>query len=144
MTIRLSPLAAFAMSGAMLAAGCSSPSEPKRTESKAETAPVALGPGDIEAGRRAFGRCRSCHAVEAGVNRVGPSLSDVVGRPAGAAAGYSYSKAMQDSGVIWTEEALEAYLENPRKHVPGTKMSFAGVSDPQERRDVIAYLKSLP
>lgn len=116
-------------------AACSGP--PQKTE------PVALHAGVAEDGRQVFGRCRSCHAVEAGANRVGPSLHAVVGRKAGTQPGYAYSKAMTASGVVWTEEALKAYLENPRTHVPGTRMSFAGIDDEQERRDVVAYLKTL-
>ena len=123
--------------GALSLAACSGPAEPK------DEGPVVLHAGVVEDGRRAFGQCRSCHAVEAGVNRVGPSLHAVVGRPAGSVPGYSYSKAMAASGVVWTDEALETYLENPRTHVPGTKMSFAGVSDPQRRKDLVAYLKTL-
>lgn len=125
------------VSGALFVAACSGPAEPKKE------GPVALHAGVVEDGRRAFGQCRSCHAIEPGVNRVGPSLHAVVGRAAGSVPDYRYSKAMAASGVVWTDEALEAYLENPRTHVPGTKMSFAGVSDPQRRRDLVAYLKTL-
>lgn len=124
-------------------AACSPSAEGDKRAEAAPPTPVVLGSGDAEAGRRAFGRCRSCHAIEAGVNRVGPSLRGVVGRPAGAVADYAYSKPMKASGLVWTDATLEAYLENPRTHVPGTKMSFAGVADPQERRDLVAYLKTL-
>lgn len=116
-------------------AACSAPPEKK--------APVALHAGVAEDGRRVFGQCRACHAVEAGANRVGPSLHAVVGRKAGSAPGYNYSKAMAASDLIWDEATLQAYLENPRTHLPGTKMSFAGIDDEQERRDVVAYLKTL-
>lgn len=115
-------------------AACSAP-----PDKKAEP----LHPGVAEDGRRVFAQCRSCHAVEPGVNRVGPSLHGVVGRKAGAAPDYSYSKAMAASGLIWTEDTLKAYLENPRTHVPGTKMSYAGLADEQDRRDVVAYLGTL-
>lgn len=126
----------------LIACGLLSVTACSRSEPK-EAGPVALHAGVVEDGRRAFGQCRSCHAIEAGVNRVGPSLHAVVGRKAGSVPGYSYSKAMASSGLVWTEEALESYLENPRTHVPGTKMSFAGIDDAQRRKDVVAYLKTL-
>lgn len=106
-------------------------------------APVALHAGVAEDGQRVFAQCRSCHAIGPGVNGVGPSLHGVVGRTAGTLPGYNYSKAMKAAGVVWTEDTLQAYLENPRTHVPGTKMSFAGIDSEQDRRDVVAYLKTL-
>ena len=115
---------------------CSSP-PPKAEE------PVALHAGLADDGRLVFrARCASCHAIGAGMNSVGPSLHAVVGRTAGSLPDYNYSKAMKAAGVVWTEEALQAYLENPRAHVPGTKMTFAGLDDEQDRRDVVAYLKT--
>lgn len=98
--------------------------------------------GDAAAGQRVFGQCRTCHTVEAGVNRVGPSLHALIGRTAGSVPGYTYSTANKNSGVVWTEENLFAYLENPRAYIPGTKMSFVGLRQPQQRADVIAYLKT--
>jgi cytochrome c len=124
-----------------LLGACSSPSSDDVANREPETA--LLGPGDVERGRKAFGQCRSCHAIEAGVNRVGPSLFGVVDRRAGGVDGYAYSKAMGDSGLTWTEAELDAYLTAPRREVPGTKMSFAGLSNPQARRDLIAYLATL-
>lgn len=128
---------------ALTLAACSAPADKDDTApSETQTAAVA-GPGDVEAGRRAFGQCRSCHAIEAGVTRVGPSLFGVVGRVAGSLEGYSYSKAMTDSGLTWTPDTLDAYLENPHKVVKGTKMSLAGIPDAQRRRDIVAYLETL-
>ena len=100
--------------------------------------------GDVARGQRVFMQCRTCHAIEAGVNRVGPSLHGIVGRRSGIMANYRYSAAMKNSGRTWDEETLAAYLENPRAYIPGTKMSFAGLRNPQQRADVIAYLKSRP
>lgn len=99
--------------------------------------------GDAKKGEADFITCKTCHAIEAGVNKIGPSLHGVVGRKAGTIAGYTYSVANRDSGITWTEEKLFQYLENPQRIVPGTKMAFAGwPADPQKRADVIAYLKS--
>ena len=98
--------------------------------------------GDAAKGATDFLTCKTCHAIEAGVNKIGPSLSKVVGRTAGAVAGFSYTPANANSGITWTPEKLFQYLEGPQRIVPGTKMAFAGMSDPQKRANVIAYLQT--
>jgi cytochrome c len=98
--------------------------------------------GDAAKGATDFVTCKTCHAIEAGVNKIGPSLHNVVGRKAGTIAGFNYSPANKNSGITWTPEKLFQYLEKPSRVVPGTKMTFAGFSDPQKRADVIAYLKA--
>ncbi|HEX7967040.1 MAG TPA: cytochrome c family protein, partial [Stellaceae bacterium] len=82
-----------------------------------------------------------CHTVEAGKNKIGPSLAGIVGRKAGTAPGFSYSDANKKSGVTWDEATLDAYLTDPRKFMPGTKMVFAGLKNPDDRKAIIAYLK---
>ena len=101
---------------------------------------VALA-GDPVKGGVIFKQCATCHSIAPGNNLVGPSLSKIVGRKAGSVSGFGYSKANLKSGITWTEQELYGYLENPRKRVPGTLMSFAGLKDSQQRADVIAYLK---
>ena len=98
--------------------------------------------GDAAAGQRIFAQCRTCHALEAGQNKVGPSLNGLFGRTAGSVPNFRYSAANEASGVVWTEEVLFEYLENPREFMPGTNMSFVGLKQPQQRVDVIAYLKA--
>jgi cytochrome c len=98
--------------------------------------------GDAAKGKTAFITCQTCHAVEPGVNKIGPSLHAVVGRQAGTVPGFNYSPANKNSGITWTPEKLFQYLESPQRVVPGTKMVFPGISDPQKRADVIAYLQS--
>lgn len=98
--------------------------------------------GDPEAGRRVFARCRSCHVLEEGVNRVGPSLYGIFGRDAGSVEGFRYSDANANSGITWTEETMFEYLENPREYIPGTNMAFPGLRSEQDRADIIAYLKA--
>jgi cytochrome c len=101
-----------------------------------------MPPGNATAGEKVFTQCKTCHVTTKGVNRIGPSLHDVVGRKAGIIPGYAYSAANKGSGIVWTEAKLFQYLEAPRKVVPGTKMAFAGLKKPQDRADVIAYLKT--
>lgn len=98
--------------------------------------------GDAAKGEKIFIQCRSCHTLDAGVNRVGPSLHAIVGSAAGQVADYNYSDANKKSGLTWDEETLFAYLAAPQKTVPGTKMAFAGLPQPQDRADLIAYLKT--
>jgi cytochrome c len=98
--------------------------------------------GDAAKGEKVFAQCKACHVAEPGVNRVGPSLHGVVGRTAGTIAGFNYSKANKESGVTWSEDVLFTYLEAPAKFMPGTRMAFAGLKKPQDRADVIAYLKT--
>lgn len=97
--------------------------------------------GDAEAGARVFARCRSCHVLDEGVNRNGPSLYGIIGRTAGTVEGFRYSDANANSGIVWTEQALFDYLENPRQYIPGTFMAFPGLRTEQERADIIAYIK---
>jgi cytochrome c len=98
--------------------------------------------GDAAKGEKVFAQCKACHVAEAGKNRVGPSLWAVVGRTAGSIPGFNYSKANKESGVTWSEDVLFTYLEAPAKFMPGTRMAFGGLKNPQDRADVIAYLKT--
>ena len=98
--------------------------------------------GNAAKGEKVFGQCKTCHVAEKGVNRVGPSLWAVVGRTAGSIADYKYSVANKNSGLVWSDTQLFTYLEAPQKVVPGTKMAFAGLKKPQDRADIIAYLKT--
>lgn len=98
--------------------------------------------GDPDAGAKVFRKCQACHSLEAGQNRVGPSLFGIVGSEAGTAEGFKYSPVMQGSDVVWTPENLDAFLANPREFMSGTRMVFPGLRDPEDRRDVIAYLNA--
>ncbi len=99
--------------------------------------------GDAANGKRVFVKCMACHAVAEGQNRVGPSLYGIVGRQAGTIAGFNYSAANKNSGIVWTEEVMFEYLEAPQKYMPGTRMVFPGLPAAQDRADVIAYLQSV-
>ena len=99
--------------------------------------------GDISAGEKTFKQCKACHVAHEEKNKTGPHLLNVMGRPAGSLESYSrYSDAMKNSGLIWDEETLHQYLENPRKFLQGTKMAYRGLKRKEDRDNVIAYLKS--
>jgi cytochrome c len=100
--------------------------------------------GDAAAGQAVFARtCRNCHAIEIGVNKVGPSLWNVVGRQPAAVPDFAYSEAMKANTGAWTPKALDDYLADPRGDVHGVKMFFKGLPEPKDRADVIAYLQTL-
>jgi cytochrome c len=98
--------------------------------------------GDATKGEAVFRQCQTCHVVTAGVNKVGPSLHNIIGRTAGQVAGFRYSEANKKSGITWTEQELYTYLENPKARIPGTIMAFVGIKDSQKRADLVAYLKT--
>ncbi len=99
--------------------------------------------GNADAGKQVFAVCTTCHVVEEGMNRVGPSLYNIVGREAGSVEGFNYTDANKNSGLVWTPEQLFTYLEDPQAAIPGTRMAFPGVKDPQDRADLIAYVESV-
>ncbi len=106
-------------------------------------AAAAQAAGDPEAGKDVFKKCHACHNIGEGAhNAVGPELNGVVGRKAGTAEGYSYSDANKSSGITWDVDTLKVYLRNPKARVPGTKMTFAGLTHDSEIDNVIAYLQT--
>lgn len=105
---------------------------------------AAAADGDATAGKTVFARtCQNCHAAEIGVNKVGPSLWNVVGRAPASVPDFAYSDAMKANKDIWTTTALDAYLADPRGDIHGVKMFFKGLPEPKDRADVIAYLQTL-
>lgn len=99
--------------------------------------------GDAEAGRIVFQQCRACHNLDAhAAAKPGPNLDNIFGRMAGTREGYGgYSKALKESGIIWSEKELDKWLADPKNFLPGNKMPFAGVRAEQARADLIAYLR---
>jgi cytochrome c len=90
-----------------------------------------------------FGKCSACHAVgPSAENKAGPILNGIIGQKAGEVPGYAFSDAMKNSGIVWDDTTLATFLKSPRKAVPGTKMTFAGLPRPQDVANVIAYLKT--
>ncbi|MEM9572946.1 MAG: cytochrome c family protein [Pseudomonadota bacterium] len=121
------------------------PEAPAVVETDASEAFAALPEpyqsADYSRGRRTFKLCQSCHTLnEGGQNLVGPNLYGVFGREIGGVEGFTYSKAVEESDIVWTPEILAEWLESPRNFLPGNKMSFAGVRKPEDRTAVIAYI----
>lgn len=102
----------------------------------------AQAAGDVEAGKKAFAKCKACHQLDAGKNGVGPSLAGVFGRKAGTVEGFKYSDAMKAKAVTWNEETIAAYIADPKGYIPGNKMVFPGIKKESELADIVAYLKS--
>ena len=127
-------LVALTMSAALAAAPAPAPTVIK-------DATGATFTGDATAGENTFRQCAACHKIEVGKNGIGPSLHGVAGRKAGSLAGYNFSGPMKNSKLTWDDQTLADYLENPRKKVVGTKMTYAGLRKPQDRANVIAYIK---
>jgi len=113
----------------------------------AAAAPIGerLAKADLAAGQKTAAKCGACHSFDkGGPNKVGPNLWNVVGGPHAHKEDYSYSAAMSAlHDKEWTYEALDTFLAGPQAAVPGTKMTFAGLKKPEERADVILYLRSL-
>ncbi len=104
----------------------------------------AFAEGDAVAGKAVFKKCAPCHSVEK-VNRVGPTLSGIIGRPVATIEDYSYSPAMRafgEDGKVWSEAQIAEYLLSPKAMVPGTRMTFAGLKKIEDIANLIAYLKA--
>lgn len=155
----VSPLAAreVALDSGALAVSCSpdgSASAPRATPARRAALPVAAAAPatstqavaaracDAERGRSLAPLCEACHALTPGAQSIsGPNLSGLIGRKAGTAAGYTYSRAMQDSGITWDRATLDRFLAHPAAAVPGTVMTFVGVKDGQDRADLVCHLE---
>lgn len=99
--------------------------------------------GNPALGRTVFARCAACHAVTPGGKRLGPSLAGIVGRRAGSVPGYAYSPAMRGSKITWDARNLDEFLTHPTATVPGTKMTFVGITNQADRANLIAYLNTV-
>src|SRR5260221_2868898 len=138
--------------GEMVTAACASMLLIGRGDSRMRSLALVLGaaifaivPGhaqDAASGEKIFAQCKACHQIgENAKNAVGPVLNGLFGRKAGMIEGYSYSPANKNSGITWDEETFREYIKDPKAKIPGTKMTFAGLKDPKQIDDVVAYLK---
>jgi len=117
-----------------------------RSQAEAQSAPSAatMPAGNPATGAKLFLQCRACHTVNAGgTQAIGPNLSGVLGAKAASKPGYNYSPALKKANLTWSKPTMDAWLTRPSKLVPGNKMAFAGMPNPQARADMIAYLGTL-
>lgn len=106
--------------------------------------PVLLAKANADKGKQAARQCAACHNFAKGAGaKIGPDLWSIVDRPRAEAQGFNYSSAMKGKGGKWTFEELDKFIANPRGDIPGTAMTFAGIKSPEQRADVIAYLRTL-
>ena len=106
---------------------------------------AAQADGDAAKGEKVFAKCKACHVVDAETNRVGPHLKGVIGRNVASVADYKYSDSMLEfakANPAWTDELFLTYIEDPKKQVPKTKMVFPGLKKEDDRKDLLAYLKT--
>ncbi len=103
--------------------------------------PAPYSQADLANGQAKFGLCRSCHTITpGGANMTGPNLHGVFGRKAASVAKYNYSDVLKQANITWDGPHLDQWLADPKNYLPGTKMTFAGLKDANDRRDLIAYL----
>jgi cytochrome c len=102
---------------------------------------TARAEGDVAKGEVKFKECAACHKLEAGANNVGPSLHGIIGRPAGGLPDFRYSPAIKRSGITWTADTLDAFIKEPQAMVPANRMPYAGLANPADRADLVAYLQ---
>lgn len=104
----------------------------------------ALAAGDPVRGKATFAQCASCHKVDnSGKSTIGPNLFRVVGRVSGTLPGFNYSPAMKNARKVWNDQSLDVYLNAPMTAMPGSRMPYAGLKNPADRQNVIAFLKTL-
>jgi cytochrome c len=107
--------------------------------------PIAfyLATADAAAGEQVFKKCTACHnADQGGANALGPGLYGVMGNPVASHPGFAFTDALKGKGGSWDWDTMSAWLASPKKFAPGTKMTFAGLSNPQDRANVMAFLNS--
>ncbi|WP_417450212.1 c-type cytochrome [Kordiimonas sp.] len=125
-----------------IAAFCGSAGAPAMADDDPSSTALS-SQGDAEKGKRIFNRCKACHNLTAAKrSRMGPNLDALFGRDAGSKEDYKYSKALAEADFVWTEEKLNQWLAAPKTFLPGNKMAFAGLRKEDDRKDLMAYLRT--
>ncbi|GGD04191.1 c-type cytochrome [Aquisalinus flavus] len=141
MTGKSNVLMALSAVSLMLLSACgnSDPATPQLSDEER----LAMAPS-IENGQRQFLQCAVCHdRIEGTGHRVGPNLWGIAGAPAARHEDFTYSKALERSGIVWDAASLDAYIADPKAVVPGGRMAYAGLDNDADRRDLVAYLETL-
>ena len=103
-----------------------------------------LASADAVAGEKLAKKCTACHVFEAGgANKVGPALWSIVNKAKASADGYAYSAALAEFGGIWDYQSLNAFLAKPKAYISGTKMNFAGLKNPEDRANMVAWMRTM-
>lgn len=143
---RLLLLAAFALAGCSGAKEAPSAPDTNGLTGEADSSRAVAAPPVARTaamGEQIFKRCAACHTItKDGPNGIGPNLHGIVGRARASYPGFAYSDALRAAGGHWDEAALDAWLDNPMKAIPGSRMSFAGIPDKADRNALFLYLKS--
>ena len=130
-----------------LLSGCDSEQAPQESaaaapEMQSQDLETMLANADLERGETMYLQCRACHSLlEGAPHKVGPNLNGVFERPAGTAPGFAYSDVMKDSGIVWDSATMDEWLTRPSKFLPGNRMVFLGIRNPQDRAHLIAFLQ---
>ncbi|MGH6993454.1 MAG: c-type cytochrome [Caulobacteraceae bacterium] len=115
-----------------------------QTKALVDELPAAFRNADLPNGEAKFAICRACHTpIEGAGNMTGPNLWGIFGRKAGTEPGFSYSDSLKKSGIVWNAELIDKWITNPKAMIPDTKMTYIGMSDATDRRDLVAYLKTV-
>lgn len=123
-----------------LLSGCGSEQAPQEMQS--QDLETMLANADLERGETMYLQCRACHSMlEGAPHKVGPNLDGVFERPAGTAPGFAYSDVLKDSGIAWDPDTMDQWLARPSKFLPGNRMVFVGIKNPQDRANLIAFLQ---
>ena len=112
-------------------------------EQTAAVAENTMASDDLAQGKVIYEICAACHSLNAGENKIGPSLHGVFGSKSGAVEGFEYSIFMKMKNIIWDEEAMDQYIKNPTVFVPGARMLTGGIAEAEKRRKLIQYLKEV-
>lgn len=124
-----------------VAAPAAAPLTAEQKKAVLATLPAPYNAADIDNGEAKFALCSSCHTLsEGGPVMTGPNLYHILGEKAGVRAGFTFSDPMKAAGFTWDASHLDTWITDPKVMIPGTKMTFAGLKDPKDRTDVIAYL----